>query len=287
MSRPMHAPEPHDDAAATIGGAPRSTPSRARDVERVLADAALPAELTALVRSVVGATRLTRSERADVAAELVGHFRDGLDAGAVPSELLRLFGDGRVAAKLIRRAKIRNRSPIWHAARFLTRAVGVTICSMVVIYVAIVIRLFSGSPTISRDYLVEINAPVDRIPVEQRAWPKWREALRALPTPTVDPDGELSRPFSDVVASSEYVAQASTALALARQAAKLPHLGVKLSIGQGEFTLEDTPHTGSSGGAVLDQSLIGGLLAPLGKMGQRGHAPATERMAAAQAGNGS
>lgn len=285
MSVPIQAPGPHDDVrAAAIASVVHKT-ARARDHERVLADAALPNEISGLVREVVRATRLKRHEKADVAAELVAHFQDGLDSGATTAELLGSFGDVRTAALLIRRGKIRNRSALWHATRFTTRAVGALFCSMVVIYVALLIRMISGSPTISRNYLAEMNAPVDRIPVAQRAWPKWREALRALPEPKVDPDGDLSRATGDVACSPEYAVEAATALRLAREAAKLPHLGVKLSVGQGEFTLDDKPQAGSRGDSLVDQSLIGVLLAPLGKMRQMCHPLATEAIAAARAGN--
>ena len=49
------------------------TPARAeQDVGQ------LPAELAALVRRVIKATRLRRGERADVMAELTSHFEEAL-----------------------------------------------------------------------------------------------------------------------------------------------------------------------------------------------------------------
>src|SRR5690242_10958028 len=68
----------------------------------------LPAPAKDLVRRVVRKTRLGSLEKLDVADELIAHFRDGLDAGESIEQLARSFGDEARAAKLIRRAKIRN-----------------------------------------------------------------------------------------------------------------------------------------------------------------------------------
>jgi len=72
----------------------------------------LTAEIQELIRTVVKRSRLWRSERHALALELVSHFGAGLDAGKSADELIRKFGDAKMAAKLMRRAKKRNR-PLW------------------------------------------------------------------------------------------------------------------------------------------------------------------------------
>ncbi|MCK4873471.1 MAG: hypothetical protein KAS72_12155 [Phycisphaerales bacterium] len=85
------------------------------NVRAIIAAANLPAPLAELVRSVVTRSRLWRLEKADVALELVCHFAEGLDAGTSPVDLVDRFGDPVRAAKLIRRAKKRNRPIAWRA----------------------------------------------------------------------------------------------------------------------------------------------------------------------------
>ena len=53
------------------------------DWRLVVAEADLPAEIKCVIEQVVRRTRLWRGEKVDVASELVAHFQDGLDAGAL------------------------------------------------------------------------------------------------------------------------------------------------------------------------------------------------------------
>lgn len=87
-----------------------------RDWRQTVAHAGLPVEIEKVVTQVVRRSRLWRRERVDVAEELIAHFQDGLAAGRTVEALLRAFGDPLTAAKLIRRAKKRNRSWAWHMA---------------------------------------------------------------------------------------------------------------------------------------------------------------------------
>ena len=76
--------------------------------EYLAESAGLPGPIRDVVKQTVRRTRLLRIEKSDVARELISHFRDGLDAGADASALASSFGDTRVAARLIRRAKKRE-----------------------------------------------------------------------------------------------------------------------------------------------------------------------------------
>ena len=83
------------------------------DLKGIIAAADLPEPLRQTVRSVVRATHLWRSEKVDVAHELIDHFTDGLAAGRSAEALIESFGDPKQAARLIRRAKRRGRPLLW------------------------------------------------------------------------------------------------------------------------------------------------------------------------------
>src|SRR5688572_21484428 len=133
--------------------------------------AGLPAPASELIHRVVKQTKLWRGERAEVADELVAHFADGLASGASVEEIVRSFGDEAAAAKLIRRAKRRNRPLGWHAFKYAVRGFAV-LCA---IYGVLVVRFMMGSASVKVDYLARMNAPVERIPAVDRAWPLYRQ----------------------------------------------------------------------------------------------------------------
>jgi hypothetical protein len=140
----------------------------------------LPPTLADAVLAVTGKTRLWPWERTDVARELCGHFLDGLEAGATPEELRASFGDPRATAKLITRAKKRNRPIAWRAMKRTVQAVGLLLALLVVWYLWNVARYYSGSPTIKINLQAEINTPSLAVPLEQRGWPLYRDAAREL-----------------------------------------------------------------------------------------------------------
>ena len=74
---------------------------------KLLSEAALPAPIADLIQHITRRTRLWPREKLDVTRELIAHFRDGVDAGHAPDELVRDFGEPADAARLIRRAKKR------------------------------------------------------------------------------------------------------------------------------------------------------------------------------------
>jgi hypothetical protein len=158
-----------------VSDAMRGRLSGRLDVDRQLSEAALPAAITGLVRQVIRQTRLWRSEKADVAEELIAHFRDGLDDGVSAAELVADFDDTTQAAKLIRRAKKRNRPWLWHAMRSL----GLGFCGLAVVYVLAGLLLLTGRPNVAVDYVAPLNERALAVPEEDRAWPIYRQALLA------------------------------------------------------------------------------------------------------------
>jgi len=151
---------------------------------RVIDKASLDELAKAVIKKVVRKTRLWRIERYDVARELVVHFLDARDADVSTERAIERFGDVRQAAKLIRRAKVRNRSSLWHAMRFTGRIVAV----LIVLYVILAIRFVIGQPDVKVDYVARINASIKAVPLDQRAWPLYRDAMVAMGFNESEPD---------------------------------------------------------------------------------------------------
>jgi hypothetical protein len=195
--------------------------------------AELPVEVRGLVESVVGRTRLWRLEKAEVAEELIGHFVDGIDRGRPTSELLASFGDPKSAARLIRRAKIRGRPWLWRSARALLTIAKWAVVVLLMYYAILAIQFFAGRPVAAVDYLAAINRQAQQTPVDQRAWPLYRQAILQMgvhrlghPFP---PD--IYRYMNQTKQLREWIAAHAGSMDLIRQAAARPGLGFILGPG--------------------------------------------------------
>jgi hypothetical protein len=146
------------------------------DWQRLVGDAGLPTDVAETVESVVRRTRLWPREKVDVAKELVAHFQDGLEAGHTPRQLVESFGDPRQVARLIRRAKRRGRSLAWLVSHYVCWAV----VTLVLTYLLIGLFMLTQRPAITTDYLAIVNEAALAVPVPERAWPLYRDALLAL-----------------------------------------------------------------------------------------------------------
>lgn len=144
----------------------------------------LPEPCRGLVTEVVGRLWLWNREKVEVTQELLAHFHDGLEAGASVEELVERFGDVKQTAKLIRRAKVRQRSLAYHFRVFVGRSVGV----FVVVYALLTGWMMVGEPEpLALDEMVaRINAPIADVPVEERAWPILREIEISSRDPSLD-----------------------------------------------------------------------------------------------------
>ena len=89
------------------------SPQPRYDIPLLLRESGIPEPAQTLIRHLVRKTRLWRREQHEVASELITHFAGGLDAGQSIDELRSSFGDPKASAKLIRRAKKRNRPLLW------------------------------------------------------------------------------------------------------------------------------------------------------------------------------
>ena len=195
--------------------------------------APLPEPAKDLVRRVVSRTRLWRRERLDVADELIAHFADGLAAGETVDALAEAFGDERRAAKLIRRAKVRNRPLAWHAMRGLGRV----LVGLVVLYAGLAVYFYAGRPSPAVNYVEVLNEPTRQAPADQRAWPLYREALLGMSVRGGDAPDETrllvdARPGDERWPETvEWLAAHREQIELARRAAERPALGFVIGPG--------------------------------------------------------
>jgi hypothetical protein len=146
------------------------------DIDKLLEDAGLPGPAAGKVRNVVKRTRLWRLEKVDVAQELIAHFLDGQEAGTPMDDLLGSFGDERQTAKLIRRAKKRQRPYAWHA--FAWARLGFAV--IIGVYGLAALYLLTGSPDIKTNYVAVLNREAAVVATDDAAWPIYREALLEL-----------------------------------------------------------------------------------------------------------
>lgn len=147
------------------------------DDERASPTHTLPKPISQLIDDVVRRTWLWRRERRDVARELIAHFEDGLAAGQSESELVANFGEPRAVARLIRRAKLRQRPWAWRASRRMLQAFGVFVAIIVACWSWLLIRFLWAEPTLQHDFVGEWDQRTQAIAETDRAWPHYREAL--------------------------------------------------------------------------------------------------------------
>lgn len=140
-------------------------------------NAGLPAPIREVVTRTARRTRLFRSERAEVARELIAHFGDGLDSGRGPDELVRSFGNTTTAARLIRRAKKRDRALHLKLAVGSVKAFGVFVLALILTYAVLAARYYTARPGPITDYAARVNAAALAVPEGEHAWPVYREAL--------------------------------------------------------------------------------------------------------------
>lgn len=242
--------------------------------DKLLARSGLGAEANAAVRATVRATRLWPREKGDVCRELIAHFRDGREAGVDEASLVRDFGDPRAAARLIRRAKRRQRPLAWHAAMWGVRGVAGVFAFMLCVYAVLAWRYYSATPVIKRDYLAEINAVAAAVPESERAWPVYRRVVAGL----LPQDGNAANVRSMVLRSQpgwdqweeakSLAASHQAELAAIRRAAAMPVLGF---VASSRVSEEDAQALGLTPGPSdpsdpMSGSLMTALVPHLGAM---------------------
>ncbi len=141
----------------------------------------LPVDTAELIRQVIKKMRYRKEVRSEVMAELAAHFEDELKDCKTDDEkqqksrqLIDDFGDTKLLAVLLRRAKIRCR-PLWRTVVARTfQATG----ALILFFIVYAVWFSTGKPTISVDYLVllnQMNRP--QVRNEDNAWPHYEKAI--------------------------------------------------------------------------------------------------------------
>ena len=94
-----------------------------------------------------------------------------MDEGQSVEELVETFGDPHTSARLIRRAKMRNRPWIWQVLRRSRQALGVAVA----VYVVLLAVALTSHPDPRIDYVAQLNESAVSARTEDRAWPLYRE----------------------------------------------------------------------------------------------------------------
>jgi len=140
----------------------------------------LPACAVEFIKLVIKKMRYRRKVQQDVQAELAAHFEDELKNFTTDEEkeqkaqqLIAEFGDMKLLAVLLRRAKKRCR-PLWRTVVARTfQAIGV----LILCFILYVVWFFSGKPLVTIDYVAELNRTVQPIADESlNAAPFYNEA---------------------------------------------------------------------------------------------------------------
>jgi len=254
-----------------------------RGAHRLLGASGLPDRLRVVVFDVVQRTRLWKSEKADVTIELIGHFTDGLSSGQGAETMEVTFGSPPRVAKLIRRAKRRQRPFVWKAWLRSLQVVGILLAVIVAVYVAATVRLFVGSPNIAHDYLADLNAGAAAVAPTDRAWPMYREAILELVEPPVALDDNVRPGHPDWAEGRAYLESQAEILEMFRDAASRPGLGfvVGYSVDQ-----EDRVLWPEIEGEGLPVGLASILLPYLAELRTAARLLALDAHRAAQAGDG-
>ncbi len=153
----------------------------------------LPVCAAEFIKLVIKKMGYRKKVRADVMAELAAHFEDEVKNCKTDEEkqqkaqqLIGRFGDVKLLAVLLRRAKKRCR-PLWRTIVARTfQTIGVLILCFI-IYTA---WFLTGKPSISVDYLVllnQMNRP--QVADEDNAWLNYEKAIEL----SVEPSEELKK----------------------------------------------------------------------------------------------
>lgn len=164
-----------------MSNATTHTPARGRHAPaaELIAAADLPDPVAQRIATIVRSTRLWKSEQSDIARELIAHAHDALAAGRTPEEIAKTLGDPANVAPLLRRSARRKRPWHWHARHRALQGVGVALLALIGVYAVLFIRFNTGSPTITHNYLAELNERNSAHTEDQRALDAFDALYRA------------------------------------------------------------------------------------------------------------
>jgi len=150
----------------------------------------LPAKTGEFIKLVINKMRYRKKVCTEVLEELTAHFTDALknckteeEKQEAATQLIQEFGDPKLLAILLRRAKRRCR-PLWRTvvARTLQSAAILIVC-----FILYVTWFLSGTPEITTDYLAQFNQMARPTADEsQNAAPLYDKAIELLNQPSDD-----------------------------------------------------------------------------------------------------
>ncbi len=146
----------------------------------VIERADLPAMVGERIRTIVRRTRLWNSERCEVARELCNHALEALEAGRSPDEIAGSLGETKPVARLIRRSMKRKRPLTWKIRAWTLRGMGIAACALFLIGGFMAARFYIGSPSVTRNFLAELNAPLEQYADDEKAWPLLKQAWASV-----------------------------------------------------------------------------------------------------------
>ncbi len=148
--------------------------------DRMVADAELPGVVEGALDRILRRVRVLPFEKLAFTAEMLGHCRDGLDAGTPPDDLARGLGEPRRAGRLVTRAIRRKRPPIVRAALGSVRVAKRGVLTLVVVYAVLFVWFIARRPEVTTDHFAEMTARVTAVPPEDRAAPLVAEQMETL-----------------------------------------------------------------------------------------------------------
>ena len=157
--------------------------------------AKLPGCAAEFIRLVIKKMRYRKKVRADVMAELIAHFEDGLKDCAAgeekerkAQELVAEFGDAKLLGVLLRRAKKRCR-PLWRTVAAKTFQAAAVLILCLIVYA---VWFLSGKAVVDTDYVIKLNEIVRPVADESlNAAPFYEEAVGLYKEKSSDEISEL------------------------------------------------------------------------------------------------
>jgi hypothetical protein len=139
--------------------------------QREIRQSGLSTQIQSMLQSVMRRCPLLPWEKREVIRELIAHFQDGCDRGHSDRDMLDDFGDPLLAARLIGKAKRRNRTmkdrllqgSLWMGALTLTGFLG------------LMVTFYWGQPNPQTDFLTQVNRRAAAAPADQSAWLIYRD----------------------------------------------------------------------------------------------------------------
>ncbi|MBW2037743.1 MAG: hypothetical protein JRI41_09755 [Deltaproteobacteria bacterium] len=155
----------------------------------------LPACAAEFIKLVIKKMRYRKKVRADVMAELAAHFEDELrdcksdeEKQQKAQQLIADFGDVKLLAVLLRRAKKRCR-PFW---RTIVARTFQTVGVLLLCFIVYLVWFFSGKPNVATDYVAELNHIVRPVADESlNAAPLYEKAVQLYNEKSSDEITEL------------------------------------------------------------------------------------------------